>query len=227
VKRSLLAAALLLIAGVDARSAFADTRAATLGGSASASDYYQVTCSDDGSGPPASFSVQVSDAPPVAAPIVSVQVRAFRPALPSPPTPAYAARNSTDPSDGDAVSSPLVFVNFGAGTFDVFVDKTAAGSEDYVLTFLCTTALNGGGVRTGTAITASSVAAPVPVPVLGLVGQLALCALLIAGLARGAFPARSLGGAAGATDYYQVAPTTAPAPLRRSRCWTPRQPPRR
>ncbi|MEX2207456.1 MAG: hypothetical protein WEF50_14600 [Myxococcota bacterium] len=194
------AVVVLLVAGAHARLALADTREGTLGAAASASDYYQVTCSDDGSGPPASFSVQVSDAPPAAAPIVSVQVRAFRT---GPAT--YAARNSTDTSDGDGVSSPLAFVNFGAGTFDVFVDKTAAGSEDYVLTFLCTTAANGGGVRTGTAITATSVAAPVPA--LGFAGQLALCALLLAGLARGALAhtqAGSLGDAAGATDYYQV-----------------------
>jgi hypothetical protein len=51
------------------------------------------------------------------------------------------------------------------------------------------------------------VAPPVPVPVLGLVGQFALCALLLAGLARGALADSQPGSlldAAGATDYYQV-----------------------
>ena len=53
--------ALVLRAAANAR---ADTRAGALGDAASAADYYQITCSDDGSGAPASLSVQVQDDAP-------------------------------------------------------------------------------------------------------------------------------------------------------------------
>lgn len=195
--RTLVALAALALAP----RAAADTIAGTLGAAASAADYYEITCSDDGGGAPASFSAQVRDDAPVAAPLVSVQLRAFR--APS----SYSARNATDGSDGDGTSSPLVSVNGGAGKYDVFVDKTAAGEEHYLLAFQCTTGLDGGGAPTGTEITATSVPGGEPVPALGLVGQLALCALLLAGLARGALAhtqSGALGDAAGATDYYQV-----------------------
>ncbi len=181
-----------------ARPAQADTIAGTLGDGAAASDYYEVTCSNDGSGTPASFSAQISDEVPSAAPVVSVQVRRVAAGV-------YNARNATDPTDADALPSPAALVNSGAGTYDVFVDKTSAGEEDYLLTYLCTTAANGGGVRTGTEITATSVAAPVPA--LGFVAQLALGVLLLLPLARAALAdtqSGALGEAAGATDYYQV-----------------------
>jgi hypothetical protein len=188
----LIGAALLAI--VLAAGARADTRPGTLGDAASAADYYQVTCSDDGSGAPASLSVQVQDGSPVSTPIVSVQAKR-----------ANAATNTSDPIDGDAGASPLAFVNGGAGAYDVFVDKTASGSEAYVLTFLCTTGTNGSGVRTGTAITATSV--PTAIPVLGFAARIVLGLLLLGGLARGAAAhtqSGALGDAAGATDYYQV-----------------------
>lgn len=174
--------------------ASADTRPGTLGDAASASDYYQITCSDDGSGAPASLSVQIQDGAPVATPVVSVQVKR-----------ANAATNSSDATDGDAGSSPLAFVNGGAGAYDVFVDKTSTGTEAYVLTYLCMTGTNGSGVRTGTAITATSV--PTPIPALGFASQLLLCALMLGGMARGVWAhtqSGALGDAAGATDYYQV-----------------------
>jgi hypothetical protein len=199
--RVLLAGAVLALAL--APRAFADTIAGVLGAAASASDYYEVTCSNDGGGAPVAFSVQVRDEPPVAAPIVSVQMRVFRAGMPA----TYAAWNSTDASDGDGIASPLVSANNGPGKYDVFVDKTAAGEEPYLLAFQCTTAADGGGSPTGTEITAASVILPEPVPVLGFVGQLGLCALLLVGLARGALAhtqSGSLSDAAGATDYYQV-----------------------
>jgi hypothetical protein len=180
------------------RPAQADTIAGTLGDGAAASDYYEVTCSDDGSGAPASFSAQVSDEAPGAAPVVSVQVRRVQGGV-------YNARNATDPTDADGLPSPVAIVNSGAGTYDVFVDKTSAGEEDYLLMYLCTTAANGGGVRTGTEITDTSVAAPVPA--LGFVAQLALGVLLLLPLARSALAhtqSGALGDAAGATDFYQV-----------------------
>ncbi len=190
----MLAIALLVASLANAGSARADTRSGALADVASAGDYYQVTCSNDGAGAPASLSVQVQDVAPVATPIVSVQARR-----------ANAATNSSDDTDGDTGASPLVFVNGGAGAYDVFVDKTAAGVESYVLTYTCMTGANGGGVRTGTAITASSVAAPVPA--LGFAATLCFWALMLLGLARGVSAhtqSGALGDAASATDYYQV-----------------------
>lgn len=120
----------------------ADTQTGALGIAASATDYYQVFCSNDGAGVPASLSVQIQDSPPVAAPIVSAQVRVGSLLL-----------NATDPVDGDGLASAFVHANGGsATTYDVLVDKTAAGAENYVLTFHCMTGLDGTGLHTGTAI---------------------------------------------------------------------------
>jgi hypothetical protein len=126
--------------GPPAGPAAAHTEAGSLGNGASATDYYLVICSDDGAGPPASLSIQVLDGSPAAAPLVSVQVRN-----------GLELANSTDPTDGDTTASPLVHVNAGSGTvFDVLVDKSAAGSENYTLTFHCLTGPNGTGLHTGT-----------------------------------------------------------------------------
>ncbi|MBK7950239.1 MAG: hypothetical protein IPK00_16195 [Deltaproteobacteria bacterium] len=120
----------------------AHTQTGALGNGAEATDYYQVFCSDDGTGAPGSLSVQISDQAPAAAPLVSVQVRNG---------PDLAT--STDPTDADGAASPLIHVNVRAGSvFDVLVDKTGAGSENYVLTFHCVTGPDGTGLHTGTDI---------------------------------------------------------------------------
>jgi hypothetical protein len=124
-----------------ARGASAHTQSGSLGDAAASTDLYQVTCSNDGSGAPGSLSMQVLDAAPSAAPLVSVQTRK-----------GTLLANSTDPVDGDATSSPIVHVNGGAGVYDVLVDKTAAGAETYTLTFHCVTGTNGTGAHTGTEI---------------------------------------------------------------------------
>jgi hypothetical protein len=124
--------------------AAAHTQAGSLGSGAAATDVYQVICSDDGAGPPASLSIQVLDGSPAAAPLVSVQVRN-----------SLELANSTDPTDGDTTASPLVHVNAGSGTvFDVLVDKSGAGAENYVLTFHCVTGPDGTGLHTGTDVIA-------------------------------------------------------------------------
>ena len=122
--------------------ATAHTQAGALGTAAVATDYYQVTCTDDGSGPPASLLVRVRDDAPVAAPIVSVLVHK-----------GLLARNGSDPVDGDTGLSFVAVVNGGAGVYNVFVSKTAAGVENYTLTLHCMSGLNGGGVHTGTTVT--------------------------------------------------------------------------
>jgi hypothetical protein len=172
-------------------------RAGTLGGSldaaAESADLYQVTCSDDGRGAPASLAAQVGDAAPVAAPLVSVQIQR-----------GAAATNATDATDGDAGLSPLTFVNGGAGLYFVFVAKTGPGAESYTLTYQCMTGANGGGVATGTSISPSG--DPVPeVPALPLLG-LVLLALALGGASVAAAHTQngSLGADASATDFYQV-----------------------
>ncbi len=137
------ARALLALALASSPSALAaHTQNDSLGAAASATDYYLVTCSDDGNGVPASLIVQVLDLAPVAAPILSVQVRK-----------GAALASSSDATDADAVASPFVFVNGGAGVYDVAVDKSASGADSYSLVFHCVTGLNGSGIHTGTEIT--------------------------------------------------------------------------
>ena len=84
----------LLASAVDAR---AHTQVGSLGEPASATDFYQITCSDDGNGAPASLALQLLDTAPVAAPLVSVQVQR-----------GSQAATATDAGDGDATpSAPL------------------------------------------------------------------------------------------------------------------------
>lgn len=131
-------------------------------------DYYQVTCFDDGGGAPASLATQVRDAAPAAAPLVSVQTQK-----------GFQATNSTDAVDADAGSSPLVWVNGGAGVYDVFVDKSGTGSENYTLTFQCKTGVDGGGEQTGTTIDPIATG-PSQVPGLTPLGAAGLGACLLA-----------------------------------------------
>ncbi len=127
----------LILAG----AAGAHDKTDSLGSAASAVDYYQVTCSDDGNGAPLSLTAQVKDNSPVASPLVSVSVKK-----------GSAATASTDAVDGDTTYSPLVYVNGGAGVYDVFVLKSATGTENYTLSYHCMTGNNGAGAHTGTTI---------------------------------------------------------------------------
>jgi hypothetical protein len=131
----------LLVLLAFASTASAHTQTGSLGAAATATDYYQVVCSDDGSGPPASLVVAIEDVSPVATPVVSVQVQ--RGAL---------VANSSDATDADGSASPLVAIDGGAGTYEVLIDKSATGTESYVLTFHCLTGPGGTGIHTGTDI---------------------------------------------------------------------------
>ena len=133
---------------------------------AEATDFFEVTCSDAGNGAPASLVVSIEDTAPLAAPLMSEQI-----------VKGNAATNTTDPVDGDAVESSDVFVDGGAGTYDVFVDKTESGVESYVLRFACMTGAGGTGVETGTTIAGTEMTIPA-VSSLGQVGM----ALLVLGL---------------------------------------------
>lgn len=118
----------------------AHTQDGSLGNGAAATDFYQVTCSDDGSGVPASMMFQVQNRGPAPSPI---SVLAFR---------GNSATSSTDTIAGDTDVSPLVWVNGGDGVYNVFVIHAADGGDNYTLTYHCMTGPNGGGLHTGTTI---------------------------------------------------------------------------
>lgn len=162
----------LLVVGLAApRTADAATLSGTLPASATAAHLLFLDCSDSGTGAPLSATVQVRDLAPVAVPVVSVQLRK-----------GAAATNSSDDGDGDAVASPLVFVNAGSGRYDVYVDKTAAGDEAYEVSAQCWTGTAGSGLAAGTAFFSSQGGA---VPSGSSIWQqLLVSGLVLAGLGR-------------------------------------------
>ncbi|HTO05566.1 MAG TPA: hypothetical protein VMR86_00775 [Myxococcota bacterium] len=166
-RAAIFSLALLAVLG---RAASADgaTQTGILASDAAAVDYYQVTCSDDGSGAPASLAVQVQETSPAVAPLVSLQVQK-----------AFAATNTTDPAGADTGASPLVALNGGAGAYDVFVDKSGAGLCGYALSVQCKTGTDGSGSNTGTAIAGITVSPP-PIPALPGAVRWALAAALAA-----------------------------------------------
>jgi len=122
-------------------ASFAHDQAGALGAAASATDYYRISCFDDGSGPPVSLTFQVRDPAPSDAPKVSVQVRV-----------GDGLANSTDTNDGDALHGPLVALNGGSAVYEVLVDKSAAGADTYQIAYHCWTGPDGSGLHTGTDI---------------------------------------------------------------------------
>jgi hypothetical protein len=139
--RTIMLAAAVLAGVGQTGILYAHTQNGSLGAVATATDYYQVTCSNDGNGPPRSLIAQVKDLAPVAPPRVSVQVAK-----------GAVSRSAIDAVDGNAAFSPLVRVAGGAGVYHVYIRKSAAGSEIYTLSFHCKTAADGSGAHTGTVI---------------------------------------------------------------------------
>jgi hypothetical protein len=168
----------LLVALAPAGAASALTQPGSLGGPAAEVDYYQVTCPDDASGDPVSLVTQVLDAGAVAAPVLSVQTQkaSAPPDLDGP----RLATNTTDAVDGDASASPAAWVNGGPGTYDVFVSKSAAGADGYVLTVQCMKGQNGGGTAVETSIAPIATGAAIDVPALSPEALLGLGAGLAA-----------------------------------------------
>lgn len=112
----------------------------SLGAPSTATDYYRVTCSDDGRGTPQSLVFQVQNTGALPAPVMALAHR------------DNAAMSSADMAAADGGYSPLAFVNGGQGEFDVFVMKTAEGGSNYTLAYDCMTGTNGGGVPTGSTL---------------------------------------------------------------------------
>jgi len=109
----------------------------SLGSPASASALLAVDCASDA----ASLSAQVTNLAPISGALVGLQIKKGNVAI-----------NSTDPIDGDVDPSPAVFVSGGAGRYDVFVDKTDAGAEAYLVVAQCWTGAGGTGAPTGTTL---------------------------------------------------------------------------
>ncbi|MCH2187032.1 hypothetical protein MK280_14290 [Myxococcota bacterium] len=122
-------------------TASAATGTGTLAGPPSVGELIHVECFDDGSGSPASLVAQIEDLPPVLGPFVSVQI-----------VRGSAATNGTDPVDGDGDGSPAIFIDGGPGTYDVFVNKSGVGEEDWRLSLSCWTGPSGTGVEAGTLV---------------------------------------------------------------------------
>jgi hypothetical protein len=131
-----LLAALLISGKVIAHEA-----TGSLGANARFVDYYQVTCSDDGSGAPASLLVQIRDNAPAAAPLLEVVVHK-----------GIVARGVNAAAADPGVFSTPIAVNGTAGVFNVFVRKTGAAAENYTLSSHCMTGANGTGLHTGTGV---------------------------------------------------------------------------
>lgn len=133
-----LAFALGICALVLASSAEAVTGTGTLSADPADGELLRVECFDDGSGAPVALVARVEDMSASSPPFVSVQV-----------VKGNAATNATDPVHADGSPSPAVFIDGGAGEYDVWVDKSGSGEKDWQLTLSCTTGAGGTGVETG------------------------------------------------------------------------------
>lgn len=140
--KSAAVAAVLLAMGAYAGVASAHTQPGGLGTTAAAVDYYQVTCSDDGSGAPLSLQAQIADNSNNGSKAIALIQK------------GNLASNATDATEGDGIAAygPFVFVNGGAGVYNLSVAHTAAAADTYQVQFHCMTGNNGGGVHTGTSI---------------------------------------------------------------------------
>lgn len=137
IRRTLLALSLASVTGI----ALAHTQDGSFGDPAAATDYYQVSCSDDGTGSPVSLVAQVQNRGPAAAATATVVVHR-----------GIAATSTADSTGGDVTMSPLVFVNGGDGVYNVFVSKAVSGLLNYTFTYHCMTGADGSGLHTGTTI---------------------------------------------------------------------------
>ncbi len=135
---ALCAALVSVLGSLVAPEARAHSQSGSLGTAASATDYYEIACFDDGRGPAASLEVQIRDSSPGAAPFVSVQAHF-----------GLTVRSVSDDLFADIVPSARIFLNEGAVSYHVLVDKSGAGGKFYELTYHCWTGPDGTGIHTG------------------------------------------------------------------------------
>lgn len=110
----------------------------SLGSGSGATDFYQVSCFNDGSGDASFLEVQLQDLAPKPSPDPLISIQVIK---------GIKAANATDLVDGDTGLSKIIQLKGGNGTYLILVDKTRAGGENYQFTYHCETATN---VHTGT-----------------------------------------------------------------------------
>ncbi len=110
--KALLPVSCLLLLAAPAGVALAHTQTGSLAAGAAATDFYQVTCSDDGDGPPGSLVFQVENVSSPSSPLVNVLVQK-----------GIMATSSSDPVNGDGVPSPLVWINGLDGVYNVILTR--------------------------------------------------------------------------------------------------------
>ncbi|MCF8006110.1 MAG: hypothetical protein K9K84_01765 [Methylovulum sp.] len=111
----------------------------SLGQASSAVDFYQIHCFDDGAGANGYLEAELRDETPIAAPLISMQISV-----------GERVYNTTDAKDADAAYSPSLQVAGNADEYYLItINKTAAGKENYAVSYHCLTAEN---QHTGTEI---------------------------------------------------------------------------
>ena len=114
-------------------------------GLAAAVDFYTVSCTDDGNGAPSYLEARVKDMTANSSKVnITIQKGTTN------CNTNACARFSLDSADNDAGYSPLVKLTQGAGTYNLYVAHTAAGTDSYDVELHCKTATN---VHTGTSTT--------------------------------------------------------------------------
>ncbi|GKS68177.1 hypothetical protein W03_01810 [Nitrosomonas sp. PY1] len=111
-------------------------------GLAAAVDFYTVSCTDDGNGAPSYLEARVKDMTANSSKVnITIQKGTTN------CNTNACARFSLDSTDSDTGYSPLIKVTQGAGTYNLYVSHTAAGTDSYDVELHCKTA---SGVHTGT-----------------------------------------------------------------------------
>ena len=145
IRKSLLVAGSFLVAMGQAGVVSAHNQGGSFTtGRAAAVNFYQVTCFNDGSGPPDHLFFAVKD---LTANTAKVNVLVQKGTSCSP----ICAKSITDTDDTDDQYSPSVRVKQGGGVYNMFVSHTAAGSDSYDVQYHCQTSTD---VHTGTDISA-------------------------------------------------------------------------
>ena len=139
--KKLVVSATLLLTMEYTSIAFSHTQIGSLTAAVSATDVYAVTCSSLGTVPTDHLEAAIEDNAPVNPALLSVVVSRGNTAITSTDTSAV---------DGDLIYSPFVQLGGGNGVYTVFVNKTGANPENYILAYHCKNST--GLVHTGTAI---------------------------------------------------------------------------
>ena len=142
-KKLTLTTAAVLVAGFAGLASAHDRLDETLGAGVGATDYFKVTCSNDGNGDAGHVEVSVKDDTAGSNALSVVVYKSIK------------AATATDVTGANAVYSPIALVANGVnGVYNVFVHKNVAGARTYDLAAHCNTGTVLGGTHTGTVIAA-------------------------------------------------------------------------